>query len=192
MADNGGSSSSCYGPCLDIPAVLKWVTVPTLRLKCGVLTGCSNSAPLVVDSFWAVLRQRDALYRCPEVGRMIIKKVSVKQMVLCAASPVPFFTLIDSRERGREGGREGEQHRCERETSVGCLPHVPWPGIDPHPRRVPWWGVKPRTFQSAGWCPLSHVARAVCSFEERLSHVPLPFGRNTICYSPLLPKTHEG
>ena len=35
-----------------------------------------------------------------------------------------FFSFTESRERGREGGREGEKHVCERETLIGCLLHV--------------------------------------------------------------------
>ena len=38
--------------------------------------------------------------------------------------------LISDRE-GREGEREGEKQRCERETSIGCLSHVPWLGTEP-------------------------------------------------------------
>ena len=33
--------------------------------------------------------------------------------------------LIDFRERGREGEREGEKHGCVRQTSFDCLSHVP-------------------------------------------------------------------
>ena len=42
--------------------------------------------------------------------------------------PVPFlkrFYLFIFREREREGVK----HRCERETSLGCLLYVPWPAI---------------------------------------------------------------
>ena len=31
----------------------------------------------------------------------------------------------------REGQREGEKHRCDRETLTGCLLYVPQPGIEP-------------------------------------------------------------
>ena len=50
--------------------------------------------------------------------------------------------LIDFRKRGREGEREGEKHRCERETSINCL-SCTWPE---QPRHVPWLGIEPR-----GW-----------------------------------------
>ena len=33
--------------------------------------------------------------------------------------------LIDFREKGKKGEREEERHRCKRETSIGCLSHVP-------------------------------------------------------------------
>ena len=33
--------------------------------------------------------------------------------------------LFIFRERGREGEREGEKHRCERETLIGCFSHAP-------------------------------------------------------------------
>ena len=35
--------------------------------------------------------------------------------------------LIDFRERGKEGEREGEKHQRERETSISCLSHTPGP-----------------------------------------------------------------
>ena len=38
---------------------------------------------------------------------------------------ISFYFFTDSRKRGREGEREGEKHRCERETLIGCLLHVP-------------------------------------------------------------------
>ena len=33
--------------------------------------------------------------------------------------------LIDFRERGREGEKEGEKHRCEREALTDCLSFCP-------------------------------------------------------------------
>ena len=41
------------------------------------------------------------------------------------------FFLIDSRERGREGEGEGDNHQCERETLISCLLHMPQPGTKP-------------------------------------------------------------
>ena len=38
------------------------------------------------------------------------------------------FLTFDFRERGRRGEREGEKHRCERETSIVCLLYVPQTG----------------------------------------------------------------
>ena len=44
-----------------------------------------------------------------------------------------FYTdyLFIFRDRGREGERGGKKHCCERETSIGCLSCVPWPGTEP-------------------------------------------------------------
>ena len=41
--------------------------------------------------------------------------------------------FIDFRGRLKEGGREGERERniYVREKLIGCLPHAPWPGIEP-------------------------------------------------------------
>ena len=39
--------------------------------------------------------------------------------------------LIDSRERGRNGEREGEKYQCEKETLIGSLLHMPLPGTEP-------------------------------------------------------------
>ena len=51
----------------------------------------------------------------------------------CLTQSFYFFSLedmfTDFRERGRE--REREKHRCERETSIGCLPFVFQLGIEP-------------------------------------------------------------
>ena len=38
---------------------------------------------------------------------------------------------FDFRERGREEEREGGKPRCERETSIRCLPYMPQPGTEP-------------------------------------------------------------
>ena len=47
--------------------------------------------------------------------------------VFFKSSPEDIF--IDSRERGRV--KEKEKHQCEREISISCLPHAPWPGFEP-------------------------------------------------------------
>ena len=39
--------------------------------------------------------------------------------------------LINFRGRGREGEREGEKHRCERETSISATLYMPQPGTKP-------------------------------------------------------------
>ena len=40
-----------------------------------------------------------------------------------------FLLLIPEREEGRE--KEREKHWYERETSISCLLHTPWPGTEP-------------------------------------------------------------
>ena len=40
-------------------------------------------------------------------------------------------------ERGGEGERKGERHQCVRDTSIGCLSHVPYWPPGPQPRHVP-------------------------------------------------------
>ena len=62
--------------------------------------------------------------------------------------------LIDFRERGREGEREGkiiidvrEKHRLV--AFHMCL----YRGPNPQPRHVPLLGIKPVTFQFVGQCP---------------------------------------
>lgn len=102
MADSGGSSSSCYEPCLDTPAVLKWVKVPLFRLdfirlfllECGVLTWCFGSASLQTPTscwvsfelHWKRKKSARQFYRCLEFGRVIITKFPVQQLILCTAS----------------------------------------------------------------------------------------------------------
>ena len=54
--------------------------------------------------------------------------------------------LFSFRERGREGEREGEKHRCVRDTWISCLSHNPNWGPGPQPRHVPWLGIEPVTF----------------------------------------------
>ena len=48
----------------------------------------------------------------------------------------------------------------EKHGSVASHMHPDW-GPNPQPRYVPWRGIKPVTFQSAGWCsnPLSHTGQ---------------------------------
>ena len=41
------------------------------------------------------------------------------------------------RGRGREGEREGEKHRCTRETVISCLLHAHNCGRVPHPGMCP-------------------------------------------------------
>ena len=46
-----------------------------------------------------------------------------------------FIYLFLERREGRE--REGEKHRCERETLISCLLHAPNWGPGPQPKHVP-------------------------------------------------------
>ena len=61
------------------------------------------------------------------------------------------FYLFIFRERGKEREREGEKHWCVRETFIGCLSNAPSWAPGPQPRHVPQPGIKPATFQFAGW-----------------------------------------
>ena len=69
--------------------------------------------------------------------------------------------LIDFRERGREGEREGEKDRCETETSIRCLLYAPLPGTEP-----PRPGIEPMNFWCAGRCSnqLSHTGHGSAGF----------------------------
>lgn len=60
----------------------------------------------------------------------------------------------------------GGKHWYKRETSVGCLLHSARPGLNLQPRRVPWLGIEPLTFQFAGWHRIkwATLARACVSF----------------------------
>ena len=60
------------------------------------------------------------------------------------------FYLFIFREQGRERGREGEKHQYVRETSTGCLLHMPQLGTGPKPRHVPWLGTELVTLRFAG------------------------------------------
>ena len=45
--------------------------------------------------------------------------------------------LIEFRERVSEGKREGEKHRCERETLIGSLLYAPGLGPNSQAKHVP-------------------------------------------------------
>ena len=68
-------------------------------------------------------------------------------------TPISKKILFIFREEGRETGREGEKHWCEREKSIGCLFHPSWQGLDPQPRHMPWPGIEPTTLYFSEWCP---------------------------------------
>ena len=48
-----------------------------------------------------------------------------------------YFYLCIFREQRREGERQGEKHRCVRDTLIGCLSHAPNWGPGLQPRHVP-------------------------------------------------------
>ena len=55
--------------------------------------------------------------------------------------------LIEFRERVSEGKREGEKHRCERETLIGSLLYAPGLGPNSQAKHVPSPGIEPKTFR---------------------------------------------
>ena len=72
------------------------------------------------------------------------------------------------REREREGGRGGEKHQCQRETSISCFLYAP------EPRHVLWPGIEPSTFCFAGYWP-TNWATLVRTAQKYLSSF---YGKN--------------
>ena len=64
-----------------------------------------------------------------------------------------FLIFKDTLFISEKGEREGEEHQCAWETSLGCLSpaHSWWPG--PQPRYMPWPGIEPGTSQFSGLQP---------------------------------------
>ena len=60
----------------------------------------------------------------------------------CLLSLFFFKILFISRERGKEGDREGEKHQC---VVASHMSHTGEPGLQP--RHVPWLGIEPSAFQ---------------------------------------------
>lgn len=60
--------------------------------------------------------------------------------------------LILERVDGRGGDTEKEKHTCERDTSIGCFPHMLWlgPGIKPAAEVYALGRNGSRTLESAG------------------------------------------
>ena len=56
-----------------------------------------------------------------------------------------YFTF---RERGREGEREGEKHRCARDTSISCLSHNQTEDVAHNPGMCPGWELNWQPFSS--------------------------------------------
>ena len=54
--------------------------------------------------------------------------------------------FIYFKEKGRKGEREGEKHRCARETSISCLLHASQLGASPNPGTCPDWESNQRPF----------------------------------------------
>ena len=78
-----------------------------------------------------------------------------------------FYLLFIFREWGREGERQGEKHRCVRETPTGWLLHDPKWGPGLQPRHVPWPGVEPVTFRFASWCSINSLSptnQVMCNY----------------------------
>ena len=68
--------------------------------------------------------------------------------------------LFIFRDRGMEGERDREKHRCAREILIGCLLH------DPKPRHVPLFGNQTSNFSTSrlALSPLRHTRRALFFF----------------------------
>ena len=82
-----------------------------------------------------------------------------------------FFCFFIERERGREGKREGENHQCERETSISCLSYAPCLGTKPAT-----WACAPTRKRTGnlslcGMTPnqLSHTGEGLCLFSTQQS-----------------------
>ena len=56
-----------------------------------------------------------------------VTKVIIEDKNICFLK----ILFIYFREKGKEREREGERHRCERETSIGCLLYAPIPETEP-------------------------------------------------------------
>ena len=88
------------------------------------------------------------------------------------------FHLFIFRERRREGESEGEKHQCERETLMGCFPHISHPGTEPANQARAWPRMEPVTLHFAGWCPTNWatLVRVILNYS-------LPFSWNLTCLS---------
>ena len=81
-----------------------------------------------------------------------------------------FFSLMGSRERGKEGEGEGEKHRCEREKKHWLIDSYMRPdwGLNPQSRHVSWPGVNPVTFQLANEAqPTEHIGQGAQYFLKK-------------------------
>nr|XP_023502353.1 thioredoxin-like protein 4A isoform X2 [Equus caballus] len=67
MADNGGSSSSCYEPCLDIPAVLK-----NKHIMIDLGTGNNNKINWAMEDKQEMIDIIETVYRGARKGRGLV------------------------------------------------------------------------------------------------------------------------
>ena len=79
----------------------------------------------------------------------------------------------------RERVREGEKHQCDRETSIGCLFHVPHPGTEPTTQAYALTRNRSGEFCFAGRCPTNQVI----PFGARKSFFK-EFPRRSLLWSP--------
>ena len=71
-----------------------------------------------------------------------------------------YFSFIDSRERGREGDREGENINGRGKHPLVAPCTRPYRGQNPQASHVPWRAIKPATFTLVGWCPTNGATLA--------------------------------
>ena len=78
------------------------------------------------------------------------------------------MTVFVLREEGREGGREGEKHRCERQTSISGLSYAPQLRTEPATQALPCLGIEPVTRCCVGWRShqLSHTSQGTFWIDE--------------------------
>ena len=91
------------------------------------------------------------------------------------------FNLFLDKGKGRKRGRE---------TSMGCLLHIPNWGPSLQPRHVPWLGIEPATFQFTGRCS-NHwgtpAREPLCFHSTNISEVLTMFQAR----SPLIALSHN-
>ena len=81
----------------------------------------------------------------PLFPRSVLNPLSHTSQGSCCGFKKKNYSFI-FRERGREGDREGEKHRCERNIHQGCLLYPDLQGPNTQPSPAPWLGMEPVTF----------------------------------------------